>query len=279
MKVMKSIYSFLVVAGLFLSSSISVAKEAAQQNIQGCESAKEYITTLEYIRAHQEFALKEDEARKVADQVSKGCSGSAQRFVRVVNLLSKASLSSKDAFELGKRFALLDDEKAEAFIVIFREGYAQEYLDLDIRSAMDVALLLSETFDGRSMDAQKDFQKIVSFCVEKKGLDLPKQKCSTIAARVAAKSAKFGTSIAPSFLELFHFLKSSDGPGISTVSALQLAEDLIQYGPLAAKNYQRAFTYASSEGGLKMPAKDSMSFAHQITSRSFKTLAEEPVQD
>ena len=76
-----------------------------------CTSAREYVTTLEYLRAHQELGVNESQARKIADQVSRGCSGSAKRFVSVLELLIKSHIAGRNALESAVALSQLDQPR------------------------------------------------------------------------------------------------------------------------------------------------------------------------
>ena len=84
-----------------------------------CSSSREYITALEYLRDKKEYSLGEEDARRLAEKISSGCTGAAKRFIRVSSLLVKAELATKDAVETGAEFALKTDVEADTFIDIF----------------------------------------------------------------------------------------------------------------------------------------------------------------
>src|SRR5688572_3898868 len=56
---------------------------------QGCQSTREFVTTLEYLRDQKQLGLDEREGRKIAYEVAKGCTGAARRFQWSFEILLK----------------------------------------------------------------------------------------------------------------------------------------------------------------------------------------------
>src|SRR5690349_12308650 len=108
MKACASGYMWLVlVAGAeYLMIEQSYGKETQ------CTFAREYITTLEYLRAHKDYAIPEAEARKLAQKVSEGCTGAAQRFIKVLDALSHAGVSANDSIQTGIEISTRTDTVA-----------------------------------------------------------------------------------------------------------------------------------------------------------------------
>jgi hypothetical protein len=230
----------------------------------GCTTSREYITTLEYLRDAKSLSVPEEEARKLAGEVARGCSGAADRFIRVTELLLRAGLTGKDAVRNGKVFAAKDKVVTETFITVFKGAFFEDGLDLDISAALRMALSLSAEFPGDIVAVQKDFEKLVGYCVNKKRLDLPRPKCGGFAAGLLKKGQSWQGGVFGSFEELFEFLTSSEGAGIITSQALQLSEEAIAGGPDSPRNFIQAYKYASSEKGLKMDRSAALAFAREL---------------
>lgn len=233
-----------------------------------CYSTREYVTSLEFLRDQKDFKLSEAQAREVADQVSKGCEGAARRFTRVVRLLTQTGVLTHEAIKVGVRFAMADAEKTEAFAEIFQKGFLQNYLDLDLPSALQLALSLSIDFEGNVHQAREDFAQLVKYCVSTEHLDLPRPLCATLAGKVTRLGQDYESRIAPSFIHLVEYLLSNGGPQLPTDQALHLSEELIQYGPTVVDNFKQAYRYGTSKKGLALDGQGALTFAKQMASRS-----------
>ncbi|HUP58576.1 MAG TPA: hypothetical protein VM598_14050 [Bdellovibrionota bacterium] len=230
-----------------------------------CNSTRDYVTTLEFLRSHKEFSVPEPEARKIAGLVVLGCEGSAARFVRVTETLTRAGLGTKNAFELGIDLAARTDNETEAFVAVFRSAFLEEYLDLDLASSISLARSLSIEFEGDVLGAREDFERVVAFCSSDKGLDLPKPQCAQLAARIAGRGKAFSGGISDAFLSLFTFLRSEPGPRLATGPALALAEELLAGGRGSADNFIQGYRYGISKSGLALGTHDAVAFAKGLT--------------
>lgn len=255
---------------LFLSSFVLAKEEFKKDAVEQCQVAREFVTTLEYLRAKSVYAVPEDQARKVADKVSSGCTGAARRFVATTELLVTAGLDTKSAIEAGIKFAKLSESHAINFQHIFRQAFTAKYLDLPLNTSLEVAMKLSGEFDGNHKKAREDFDKLVSFCMDKKKLDLPIPYCAQAAARITQNGDRFSEPIAKSFLKLYEFLTSKDGPSRTVVDALKIAEDIIKNGPVGADNFIFAYKFATSKKGLDLDGTKSITFALNIANRTVR---------
>lgn len=234
-----------------------------------CSAAKEYVTTLNFLRDHKEFSIKNQDALKVASEVSKGCSGASLRFIQVVNLLVKAGIDSGTAIITGKEFAFQTTEKTNSFISIFKGSFLKKYLDMDLLSSKKIALELTIGLKKSPEIVGSDFASIADFCATSQGLDLPKTQCAQYALNVIKAADQFEGPIAPPFLDLYHFLTDDrHGPKATTYDALKLAESVLKFGPMAKDNFITAYRYALSKKGLDISRNEAIEFAKQIASQS-----------
>lgn len=262
---------FAVVACVFMLFPSGVSAG----NADSCTSTREFVTTLEYLRAHKEFELPEKEARSIADRVSLGCTGAALRFVRVANLLTRSGLSSKNALEVALEFARKDSAQTETFIEVFRRAFLAEYLDMDMQSSVRIARSLSSEFRGDSESARRDFIEIVRFCVEAEGLDLPRPECGKIAARVAKLGEGQSAGVARGFIRIYDFVRSARGPGRPSFEALRVAEEVMATGESADANFIQAYEYAVSQNGLGLVDLEAVTFAKRMANRSIASVKTE----
>lgn len=237
-----------------------------------CMTSREFITTLEFLRDFKELAIQEQDAQAAARKVAEHCTGAAQRFIRVAKTLSRAGLSGKNSVESGLEFASRTDRETETFLLVFSRAFLAEFLDLDLRSAMQMARSLSTQFDGDVLAVRDDFETVLEFCLRSKGLDLPRPRCGTLAAQLARKGGDYSGGISRPFIKLYQFLESERGPALDKEKSLTLAQELVAEGGAdSADNFIHAYRYAISKSGLELSAKDAMGFARSMTVRGGKS--------
>ena len=237
---------------------------------QYCLSAREYITTLEYIRDHKEFILTEPQSRELADKVSLGCLNSSKRFINVTDVLLKAGMPSQKALETGLRFANHDDDAAAAFLAVFKGSFMEKLLDLDLHTSLETALSLSESFEGNRKMAFTEFNKLIVFCLDKKQLDLPLVQCAKLASRVIRSGDEFENKVGETFIDVFHYLTKANKANLPTFEALEVSEEVVKYGPEAKRNFIQSYEYGLDQKGLGLSNKQAIDFGKTMASRSVK---------
>ena len=246
----------LLLSSLLLGASSLAAEE--------CLTTREFITSLEFLRSDEDFKLKENEAQDLAYQVASGCTGSAKRFIRIAKTLTKAGANRKNASSTALQFAIGTDAQTDAFITAFRTSIAEDSLDMDFENSAKIALSLSKEFQGDLKNVQSDFEKIVKYCADSTHLAIPRAQCGFFAARVAQSGAKWEGGAADSFIKTFEFLKSTDGPTLTNVESVKMAEKIVAFGPVAKENFTQGFQYAFSKSGLAMNRDQAIRFAEKM---------------
>ena len=236
----------------------------ASEVTERCESAKEYITTVAYLRDKKELGLDEKSIRKTAERVSKGCTGAARRFVKVFELLLKAEAGPRGSLKISTDFAQKGPEFAETFLKVFTRSYLAEYLDLDYQTSFKLAKNLSVNYSGNPKIAAKDFLKLVDFCSDEKNSGLSKPTCGIIAGRVIKRSGKFHARIAEEFIKSYNFMTSEKGPAVTTVQALKFSEKLVAQGPEAVDNFISMFEFATDNDGLQLSTIQAIRYSGRI---------------
>lgn len=229
-----------------------------------CPSAKEFITTREYLNDHSELGLNESEILDTSRKVAAGCAGAASRFTKAFTILSKTEGGSRGSLRVAVELSQKSENYTTAFLEIFKKSYLSEYLDLDYNTSLQMARSLSVDFAGEPERAQKDFVDLVAFCTDEKYLALSKPICGQIAGRVVKATEQYNAPIASEFISLFEFIVSEKGPTPDLVKAIEVAEQVIMIGPEAAANFKTAYRYAIQDDGLAYTAKDSLQFAMEI---------------
>ncbi len=253
-------------------SSISFSKDLLKpkQERKTCESAREFISTVEYLKNNKDFQISKKDLIKVGMKVSTGCSGASNRFFKIVKILTKSGLDTKSSIETGILFVSKTDVYTKTFINIFKKAFQEGDLNLDLYSSLKIAKNLSVEFDGDLEKVISDFNSLISLCNEKKfGLTL--RQCSVLANQVTKAGENYDQNISEPFSDLFTFLRDNkSGPQITTGSSLSLALEIIKFGPLASKNFKNSYKYAIGKSGLNYQAKDALNFAKEISSHSFQ---------
>jgi hypothetical protein len=263
MKVLLLMTSFCILSPVFATSPALVKPQA-------CLSTREFITTLEFLRDHKEFSLDESKLRELAHKVSQGCTGASKRFIQITNVLVKAGIPTKAALEAALTMATSTDEATAAFISIFKGAFLESMLDMDTKSALEIAMDLSHSFSGNRKHVQDNFNQLAEFCVSKKSLDLPVQQCGKMAARVIKSAENFDFKISRDFIALFEYLTGKPSTNLPTYQALEIAEYAVKFGPEAKDNFIKAYEYALAKKGFDVAAKDAIEFGKTMASRSVK---------
>ena len=236
-----------------------------------CQTTREFITACEFLKANPAFRLPLAEARDLALKIAEGCTGSANRFIRVARVLEKAGVGRRDQTKLGLQYASSGDAETDAFVGIFRKSLASDDLDLSLEDALKIALSLSYEFPGSVERARDDFEKLSGYCSNPSRMGLPKTLCGVFAARVAKMGANRERPIAADFIESFEFLKSSKGPALPRIDAARVAEEAVSAGNFGRENFIDAYRYAVSESGLGLPRDGALEFAKRLSLAGVKT--------
>ncbi|MCM2279207.1 MAG: hypothetical protein NDJ89_14115 [Oligoflexia bacterium] len=256
---------FALALSLLMASAASAAPATPPTD---CSSAKEYITAHEYLRQEKDLQVPEADARKLALHIAAGCTGSANRFIRVSRLLIGSGLSSSDALKLGQDFAARSEAETETFLTVFKRAFLKEQLDLDIGASVRLAKSLTLEFEGDQAAVKNDFETVLDFCTRTDSLNLPRPQCGVFAAEIARAGQEWGGSVARPFLDAMQFLRANPGPNLSSGDALKLARELVKHGPLAPANFTQGYRYASAESGLNLARNEAVAFARELASKS-----------
>lgn len=234
-----------------------------------CQSAREYVTTLEYLRKNDDrFALNETQRREVANRVSLGCTGAAERFSETVELMMKLEIGSMNALYLGQKLAFKERMFTEAFLKVFKKAYLAEYLDLDIKRSVRLAEVFALEFEGDLALALEDFEELVLLCIRGRDFGLSHVHCADVAGQVAIASGKSGISLRDDFIKAYEFLQAQDGVRAPLGLALKVAKRIVVQGPGAVDNFITAYKYSVKEQGLGMDARRSIRFALEMAHRT-----------
>jgi hypothetical protein len=233
-----------------------------------CESAKEFITTFEYLRDASDLAGSGDNAVKIASQVAEGCTGSAKRFIQTLQFLNKVELPLQEILSTAIDFAKKEDTNVEAFNQIFKRLYAEDGFDLDIGASLKIAKSIGVEYPGNVKNALRDFERISAFCFKGDELFLPKPDCAELAKRISLYGKENRTSAAEAFISGYKYIKET--VGLTSHDALKISEQLVGKDPQAFENFKLSYEYAMSEKGLKANKEQAVRFSKKMADLTVK---------
>ncbi len=251
-------------------NDLSPTQEKAVKDIESqlCKSTDEYIKTIKFLRENKQLFYPEQAARLIAHQVSKGCTGAAERFAEIIILLKKIGLSEKKSLEISLEFAAQDPDVQKNFIEVFTRAFLTEFYDYDFNEAVKIAIELSRDYKGDAVQARKDFIELVHFCKDGKNLDLPNRLCAEFSVRIAHLSQYFRGGVRQPFHSLYNQLRTSKEFSLDVKSALEITYHVLKNGPTAPENFFSAFKFATEKDGLSLDKNKSIEFALNLADRS-----------
>lgn len=262
---------FSIVSGTqVLASPYSVpdpnVKRVEKAKTQLCHSTDEFVKMLKILRETKEFGYREDASRLIADQVSIGCDGSAERFKQILILLKSVGLSDRKSLAMALEFSQVTPDVQKNFLEIFSKAFLSEFFDYEFPKAMELALELSRDYRGDPKKAREDFLYLVKFCKDTKGLDLPLGVCADYSVAVARLSQFHEQGVAKPFQNVLQELRNQRDLSLNLKLALEVAYKILKHGPLAFDNFMSAFKFATED--LKYSKDKSIEFGLTLASRS-----------
>ncbi|MGE0172566.1 MAG: hypothetical protein AB7T49_07275 [Oligoflexales bacterium] len=255
---------------VFLSSCFHSSKTQPGANVtpasepKPCQSAKEYVTTLNYLKSKELTQLSEERKRDIAFRVATYCEGAADRFIKVSELLLRAQLGPRDSIEKGVQYASLSNAHAQAFVEVFKANYLKEMLDMDLLTSLKTAESVSNNPNLDAEVTKEDYFKLVKFCLASDRIAQSRPYCVKWAGKMALYG-KPGHPVANAFTELFTFLTQDDGgPKLATHDAIKVSEDVFAKSPLAGKDFIEAYQFASSKKGHDWDRSAAAKFAQRL---------------
>lgn len=239
-----------------------------------CFSTREYKRVLGFLRQNRVMVLNERVARQVADKVSEGCDGAAERFEKTLILMKTVGLSDRKSLELGLEFSMRDPEVQQNFLEIFNRSFLSEFFDHDYETALNLAYELSKDYKGDPVNVRRDFIALARFCRDGAKLDLPNKLCGELAVKLARLSQFYPEGVTGPFFSLYNNLRNKEQFAFNIKSALDVSYNVLKAGPRAEQNFMEAYEYAIDQQGLGVTKDNAIQFALQMAQRSHR--GEEP---
>lgn len=255
---------------LFIISLLFTTSLFAEKQRVFCDSSKEFITTLEYLRSEAGEAAKDKELqnRKLAEYVSSYCSGAAYRFIKVVRLFQKMDLGINNAIPVAKEAVKVENERVELFVYVFKKLYLKRGFDLNPNQAIQVSKNFLKPTNVPAKVMKSEFSELSDYCQSNRGLARNKYQCAKLVWDLLASLEGQQTKIAESFIKNYEQLIYNREDSFSSYDAIKLSKKLLQHGPNAIENFRQAYKYATDDDGLNLNRMDAVKFAEKMASRS-----------
>lgn len=231
-----------------------------------CAASDEFIKTHKFLLEFKDVPLNEKASRRIANQVSLHCQGAGDRFQKTLILMSRLGVGVKPSLEIALRMAAETDSVQQAFAEILKTSYLTEYLDLNFKTAINLAYKFSVYSSSNPEATKNDFTQFVSFCKNQQEMGLSLSVCTQYAVELAKISVFYKKGLFDDFKTIFEELKDSGKYGLTLKESLQVSYDVLSYGPLAPMNFKRGYSYASEQ--LSLTGKDALNFALDMAGRS-----------
>jgi hypothetical protein len=255
---------------MFMSYQVNTYCTETKKNSE-CLSSREFITSLNFLRSKPELGLNEKNSLNLAEFISSGCTGSAERFIKTLNLLTNAEIPSTMALPVAKRISQAEDQDSDNFQAIFKKVYIEKFFDLPAEKSLTFAEELTGKMDKDSSKMIDDFNVLSEFCLSRNGLDLGLKNCADIIFKVLTKTKNVNAKIGKEYLDLFNFLTANEkGPKLSSLKAIEEAGKVIEFGPAGITNFIQGYQFAISEKGLKSGVKEALEVGNKMASFTFK---------
>ncbi len=230
-----------------------------------CESTKEFVATVEYLRKQKSFTLPDNEILKTALLVSENCNGAGKRFQRMLDTLVSAGVDHEHARYFAITYSQEDSESVEAFLSLFQGLVLEKKFNLPFYQAFETAKFFAESSKGNKAELKKDFLGFLSFCFEdSNGILLSLEQCRSISLKYLKLHSAYPKGVFQDFRSLFTFLRDQKETGLPISSALSLTQEVLLNGPGSQKNFVDSYKYGLYQ--LNMKPSQSLSLALKLAS-------------
>lgn len=241
---------------------------AKEQEKSLCHSTQEFVHALKFLRATKEIVVTENSARLIAEKVSRGCDGAAERFAKVILLMKNVGLSDHKAVVLAIDFSTQSRDVQKNFLEIFTRVFLGEFFDYDYPTAYRLAIDLSKNYKGEPSQVRDDFIELTRFCKDGKTLDLPGKLCADYTVRLARLSQYHPSGIRKAFYDTFKALRDKKDFAFDMKTSLETTYNILKNGPRAADNFFTAYRYGMQKDGLDLSKGEALGFALRMVDRS-----------
>lgn len=228
-----------------------------------CESTKEFISSVEYLRTQKFLILPDNEILKTALLVSENCNGAAYRFGRILSTLVASGVDHEHARHFAVTYSREDNESVEAFISLFQGLVLEKKFNLPFYQAFETAKFFAESAKGNKAELKKDFLGFLGFCFEDmNGILLSLEQCRSLSFSYLKLHTDYPKGVFPEFKILYNFLRNEKETGLSISNALAITQTILHNGPGAQKNFIDSYRYGLNK--LNMKPVQSLALAYKL---------------
>lgn len=209
-----------------------------------CTSAEDFQKIYEFLNAEKDLELTNVRSIKISFEVLNGCTGSADRFIKVYSLLKKSGVSLRESFKAGLDFSKLSDERTDNFIVIFKDSFLNEFLDFSFDLSYRLAFQLSKELPTGVKRVREDFHKFVSFCTDSKKMGYSLPVCAKYTLQLVDLTQKYQHELFTDFERLYQFFTDGKGLKLTISEAIPFCFSVLNNGPHAADNFFKTLKYS-----------------------------------
>lgn len=232
-----------------------------------CESTKEFVSTLEYLRKQKNFSLPESEIFKTALKVSENCNGASLRFQKMLDVLVSTGVDHSHALKFSVQYSQEDTASVEAFLSLFQGLVLEKKFNLPYYDAYQTAKYFAESAKGNKTELKKDFLGFLSFCFEDpNGTMLSLDQCRNLSIKYLELHKHYPNGVFKEFKSLFTFLRDQKHTGLPIAQALTLTHEVLLNGPGSQKNFMDSYNYGLQK--LNLSAEQALSLSMKLASYS-----------
>lgn len=230
-----------------------------------CESSKEFILTVEYLRKLKDFSLPDSEIFKTALKVSENCNSASSRFQKILSTLVSTGVDHSHALSFAIQYSQEDNASVEAFISLFKGLVLEKKFNLAFYQAFETAKFFAESSTGNKTELKNDFLGFLDFCFnDPSGIQLSLEQCRNLSLKYLDLHKHFPNGVFTDFKSLFNFLRNEKETGLSIASALVLTQEVLINGPGSQKNFKDSYRYGLNQ--LNMKPGQALSLALKLAS-------------
>lgn len=217
-----------------------------------CESSKEFISTIEYLRNQKSFVLPDSEIFKAALSISENCNGASYRFQKMINTLVATGVDHNHALKFSIQYSQEDSASVDAFLSLFQGLVLEKKFNLPFYQAFETAKFFAESSKGNKSELKKDFLGFLGFCFDDpNGTMLSLDQCRKLSFKYLDLHKNFPNGVFKEFKNLFTFLRDQKETGLPIASALALTHEVLLNGPGAQKNFIDSYKYGLHNLNMK----------------------------
>lgn len=228
-----------------------------------CESTKEFIATIDYLRKFKKLALPDNQILQTALRVSQNCNGASGRFQKMLTTLIETGIDYNHALNFSIQYSEEDNESVEAFLSLFQGLVLEKKFNLPFYQAYETAQFFAQSSKGNKAELKKDFLGFLSFCFEDpNGTMLSLDQCRNLSFKYLNLHQHYPEGVFKDFKSLFTFLRDEKDTGLPIANALSLTQEVLLSGPGSRKNFIDSYKYGLYQ--LNMKPSQSLSLALKL---------------